>query len=96
MLVHEYVIQWCAHCKPARLRAVSEMELSKTMDARAAKVWLDPTGSHAIVAVTSANAAEGHYVHAKWQKSRSLGKLRGILLSCIAWDLVKGSDLATG
>ena len=78
------------------LHAVAEMELSKVADARATGVWMDSTGAHVLCAITTANAAEAHYAHARWQKSRALGKLRGILLSCVAWDLVKGTESLTG
>ena len=78
------------------LCAVAEMELSKAADARATGVWIDPTGSHVLCAVSTASAAEAYYVHRGWQKARGLSKLRGILLSCVAWDLVKGSESSTG
>ncbi|KAK9789373.1 hypothetical protein WJX73_010275 [Symbiochloris irregularis] len=78
------------------LAPVAEMELSKAAGARAMGVWMDPTASHVICAVATASAAEAYYVHKGWQKPRPLSKLRGILLSCVAWDLSNGTESSTG
>ena len=94
--VHAHAVSQVLIIVSACCDAVAEMELSKAADAKATGVWMDSTASHVICAVTSANAAEAHYAHARWQKSRVLGKLRGILLACVAWDLVKGNESSTG
>jgi hypothetical protein len=82
--------------------AVSELELSRAADVRAAGIWMDPTGTHAIVSIEAGNtlgaSTEVHYVHAKWKKSRMLPKLKqkGMRITAIAWDLSHLSESSTG
>lgn len=63
---------------------------------------MDPTTTHALVAVTVGNtlgsATEMHYVHAKWKKSRVLAKLKqiGLHVTAVAWDATKVSESSSG
>ncbi len=77
--------------------AVLEVELSKAAGAKATGVWMDPEGNHMLVAVSVAGTGhESHYVHARWKKSRVIGKLKNVAVSCLAWDSVRGSEATTG
>ncbi len=82
--------------------AVSELELSRTADVRSARIWVDPTATHAIISVevgnTLGSSPEVHYVHAKWKKSRTLSKLKqkGMHISAVAWDDAQLSEASTG
>uniref|UniRef100_A0A2P2LBD4 Uncharacterized protein n=1 Tax=Rhizophora mucronata TaxID=61149 RepID=A0A2P2LBD4_RHIMU len=50
------------------------------------RVFVDPGGSHCIATVVGGGGAETYYVHAKWNKPRALGKLRGLVVNAVAWN----------
>ncbi|BDA49156.1 Vacuolar protein sorting-associated protein 18 homolog [Coccomyxa sp. Obi] len=84
------------------LLPVSELELSRVPDARVTGVWMDPTATHALVAVTLGSAlgstTEMYYVHAKWKKARALSKLKpkGLRFTSVAWNHAKLSEASSG
>ncbi len=77
-----------------------EVQLSNAAEARATGVWLDPSGVHTLVAVMAGNtlgaAAEAHYVHARWKRSRTVSKLRGVSLTAVGWNSAQVTDTSTG
>ncbi len=77
-----------------------ELQLSNAAEARATGVWLDASGAHALVAVVAGNtlgaAAEAHYVHARWKRSRVFGKPRGVALTAVGWNAAQVTQAGTG
>lgn len=77
-----------------------ELQLSNAAEARATGVWLDASGAHALVAVVAGNtlgaAAEAHYVHACWKRSRVVGKPRGVSLTAVGWNAAQVTQAGTG
>ncbi|GBG85891.1 hypothetical protein CBR_g40703 [Chara braunii] len=60
------------------------------------KVFVDPSGRHIIATIRNvAGAAETHYLHSRWKKSRPLNRLRGMLINAVAWNKVQVSDVST-
>lgn len=82
--------------------AVTELELSRAADVRAAGMWVDPTAMHALISVevgnTLGSSTEVHYVHARWKKSRTLSKLKqkGTRITAVAWHHAQLSEASTG
>ena len=56
------------------------------------KLFLDPTGSHLIVSLTT---AEHFYLHARGSKPKKLTTWQGVVVECIAFDRVYGSEAST-
>ena len=79
---------------------MSEVELSRAPDAHATHVWVDPTATHALVAITIGNtlgsSSELLYVHAKWKKPRTLTQLKGSRITAVAWNHTKVTEASTG
>ena len=77
-----------------------EVQLSNAAEARATGVWLDPSGVHTLVAVVAGNTlgavAEAHYVHARWKRSRPIGKLKGVSLTAAGWSAAQVTEAGTG
>lgn len=47
------------------------------------RMFLDPTASHLIIATTS---SENFYLHTQSRQPRSLSRLKGVSIECIAWN----------
>ncbi|KAK9832068.1 hypothetical protein WJX81_003754 [Elliptochloris bilobata] len=79
---------------------VLEVQLSSAAEARATGVWLDPSGMHTLVAVVAGNTlgatAEAHYVHARWKRSRPIGKMKGVSLTAVGWNAAQVTEASTG
>jgi len=50
------------------------------------RVFVDPGGSHCIATVVGGGGADTFYTHAKWNKPRILGKLKGLVVNAVAWN----------
>uniref|UniRef100_A0A2P2LBB4 Vacuolar membrane protein pep3 n=1 Tax=Rhizophora mucronata TaxID=61149 RepID=A0A2P2LBB4_RHIMU len=59
------------------------------------RVFVDPGGSHCIATVVGGGGAETYYVHAKWNKPRALGKLRGLVVNAVAWNRQQITEAST-
>lgn len=66
--------------------SVVEIDLQRPGDAVCRQVWLDPSGSHCLVAASAATGApETLYVDSAWKKARILSKMKGMALTAVAW-----------
>ncbi|KAL6783732.1 VPS18 [Auxenochlorella protothecoides x Auxenochlorella symbiontica] len=66
--------------------SVVEIDLQRPGDAVCRQVWLDPLGSHCLVAASAATGApETLYVDSAWKKARILSKMKGMALTAVAW-----------
>jgi hypothetical protein len=75
--------------------AVSELELTKSPDARVRRLFVDPLGLHALVTVATGNVVEPLYIDRHWRKARPLPKLKGLGLTSVAWPPVLHSAVVT-
>jgi hypothetical protein len=57
-------------------------------------VFLDNGGRHALIALKSTTGfpAETLYTHARWKKARPLAKLKGLLVTAVAWNKQQSND----
>ena len=77
--------------------APTEVELSRAPDAVADGVWLDPSGTHTVAAVTVGGRHEMHYVHARWKRSRPLAVATASdAVAVAAFDSTTTTDTSTG
>lgn len=74
----------------------AEIELSRAPDAAATAVWLDATGTHAVVALETGGRRETHYCHARWKRSRALAGPAGAAVTAAAFDGAAVTDTTTG
>lgn len=80
---------------------VTETEVYKASDSKAANVFVDPTGSHVLVCVRAAGSgpavvAETFYLHRKWAKAKPLPKLKGTVVTAVGWQQPGQPRLADG
>lgn len=55
-------------------------------DVHITAVFVDPTANHILVSTRSAaGVAELHYAHRRWPKSRPLARLKGNVVTAVAW-----------
>ena len=59
-------------------------------------MWTDASATHCFVALKTAAGPETHYMHAKWKKARSLGKLKGHHVTHAAWHPEAVTETSTG
>lgn len=64
---------------------VAELEVSKAADARIRRLFVDPLGLHHLLVLQSGSATEVHHVDSSFKKSKSIGKLRGVGVTSVAW-----------
>ena len=69
----------------------TEVELSRAPGAAAAGLWLDSSGTHAVVSLATGGAsgpaeAETLYLHASWKKARPVAGLVGVATTAAAFD----------
>ena len=62
--------------------------LSKRLDDRIHRLFLDPFGHHCLVSMQSGAVL---YLHCHWAKPHSLSKLKGHVLESVAWNHMDGS-----
>ncbi|KAG1655491.1 hypothetical protein FOA52_008962 [Chlamydomonas sp. UWO 241] len=64
----------------------SEAEVTKNGDAHIHAVFVDPSANHVLVSTRgSGGAAELHYVHRRWPRSRVLTKFKGVAVCAVGW-----------
>ncbi|XP_052198985.1 vacuolar sorting protein 18 isoform X1 [Diospyros lotus] len=59
------------------------------------RVFVDPGGSHCIATVVGGGGADTFYTHAKWNKPRILGKLKGLVVNAVAWNRQQITEAST-
>jgi hypothetical protein len=69
-----------------------EIVISKRVDDRIHKVFLDPTGHHGIIAMANGQV---YYMHSRWNKAHQLSKVKGIIIESIAWNTAFGTEQST-
>ncbi|OAE21445.1 hypothetical protein AXG93_3506s1190 [Marchantia polymorpha subsp. ruderalis] len=72
-----------------------DLSASRGVDYTVHKVFIDPGGRHSIASVCSNAGSENYYIHAKWKKPRALPKLKGWVVSAVAWNRQQISDAST-
>ena len=63
-------------------QAWKEVEISRRPEDSVYDVFLDPTGAHILI---SFGHGETHYLHSSATKARPLSKLKGLMVSAVAW-----------
>jgi vacuolar protein sorting-associated protein 18 len=82
------VVRW-QHAAPT---LCDEIEISRRHQDVIHKVFVDPTGTHVLVAL---QGGETHYIHKSSTKARKLAKWSGAAVECVAFDRRRGSDSTT-
>ncbi|MBN3326234.1 VPS18 protein, partial [Atractosteus spatula] len=71
----------------------NQVELGRKDEAKVHKLFLDPTGAHLVISLTS---SECLYLNRNTQKVRSLSRWKGHLIESIAWNKLLGTETNTG
>ncbi|CAH2327741.1 vacuolar sorting-associated 18 homolog [Pelobates cultripes] len=71
----------------------NQVDLGRKDESRVHKLFLDPTGSHLLIALST---NECLYLNRNAQKVRTLSKWRGHLIECIGWNRFLGTETSTG
>lgn len=71
----------------------NQIELGRKDDGKVHKLFLDPTGSHLVISLTTNECV---YLNRNTQKVRSLSRWRGHLIESIGWNKLIGSETNTG
>ncbi|XP_041071100.1 vacuolar protein sorting-associated protein 18 homolog isoform X1 [Carcharodon carcharias] len=71
----------------------NQIEVGRKDDARIHKLFLDPSGSHLLISLTS---SECLYLNRNSQKVRSLSRWKGHLIESVGWNKHLGSESNTG
>ena len=67
---------------------VAELELTKSQDARVRRMFVDPLGLHVLITLQSGSSLETFYLDSTWKKARPIPKLKGLVISSVAWPAV--------
>eukprot|EP00877_Chromochloris_zofingiensis_P007678 jgi/Chrzof1/3163/Cz12g14060.t1 len=65
---------------------VIETELTRQPDSRVRGLFVDPGGTHNIINIKSNTVVETQYLHKRWQKPRTLSKLKGVVVTAVGWQ----------
>ncbi|XP_060772299.1 vacuolar protein sorting-associated protein 18 homolog [Neoarius graeffei] len=76
--------------KPDQL---NQIELGRKDDSKVHKLFLDPTGSHLVISLTTSECV---YLNRNTQKVRSLSRWRGHLIESVGWNKILGNETNTG
>jgi len=71
---------------------LEEIVISKRVDDRIHKVFIDPSGHHAIISMSNGSA---YYMHSRWNKAHLLSKVKGVLIESIGWNAALGTEQST-
>lgn len=71
----------------------NQIELGRKDDSKVHKLFLDPTGSHLVISLTTNECV---YLNRNTQKVRSLSRWRGHLIESVGWNKLLGTDSNTG
>ncbi|XP_031550189.1 vacuolar protein sorting-associated protein 18 homolog [Actinia tenebrosa] len=76
----------------ANTNEIDTVELSRRMDDTIYKIFLDPSARHLIICM---NSQESYYLARNSKKPKLLTKLRGHLISAVAWNKSKLTETST-
>ncbi|XP_062858441.1 vacuolar protein sorting-associated protein 18 homolog isoform X3 [Trichomycterus rosablanca] len=71
----------------------NQIELGRKDDSKVHKLFLDPTGSHLVISLTTNECV---YLNRNTQKVRNLSRWRGHLIESVAWNKQFGTETNTG
>nr|XP_033808678.1 vacuolar protein sorting-associated protein 18 homolog isoform X2 [Geotrypetes seraphini] len=71
----------------------NQVELGRKDEAKVHKLFLDPTGSHLLIAL---NTSECLYLNRNTQKIRTLSRWKGHIVESIGWNKFFGTETNTG
>ncbi|KAK2864365.1 hypothetical protein Q7C36_003519 [Tachysurus vachellii] len=71
----------------------NQIELGRKDDCKVHKLFLDPTGSHLVISLTTSECV---YLNRNTQKVRSLSRWRGHLIESVGWNKILGNETNTG
>ncbi|OCT66404.1 hypothetical protein XELAEV_18042658mg [Xenopus laevis] len=71
----------------------NQVDLGRKDDFKVHRIFLDPTGSHLLIAL---NTSECLYLNRNAQKVRVLSRWRGHLVESIGWNKLLGNETSTG
>lgn len=71
----------------------NQVDLGRKDESRVQKLFLDPTGSHLLIAL---NTNECLYLNRNAQKVRTLSRWRGHSIECVGWNKFLGNETSTG
>ncbi|XP_059898569.1 vacuolar protein sorting-associated protein 18 homolog [Gadus macrocephalus] len=71
----------------------NQMEMGRKDDCKVHKLFLDPSGSHLLISLSS---SECLYLNRNTQKVRSLSRWRGHLIESVGWNKLLGTETNTG
>ncbi|CAL1534740.1 unnamed protein product [Lymnaea stagnalis] len=69
-----------------------EVELPKSVVDKVYKIFLDPTGRHLIISMTS---QENFYISRNWKKPKPIVKMKGHLIECVGWNWQNANNNTT-
>ncbi|XP_061405705.1 vacuolar protein sorting-associated protein 18 homolog [Lethenteron reissneri] len=72
---------------------IDELEVLRAQDDKIHKLFLDPTGSHLLIALES---QECLYLSRNSRKAKNLSKWRSHLIECVGWNKLAGNEVSTG
>jgi vacuolar protein sorting-associated protein 18 len=85
---NQRIVRWSMNSgEPAE-----EFDVSKKCGGNIERLFLDPTGSHLIIAC---NNSENFYMHSSYKKVRTLHKTKGVYLCSVAWNKKEGTEKNT-
>jgi len=64
---------------------VDEVQVSSAHDCKTRRLFVDPFGNHVLLLVQNGTNMETLYVDSKFERMRSISKLRGICTTSVAW-----------
>lgn len=71
----------------------NQIELGRKDDSKVHRLFLDPTGSHLVISLST---NECLYLNRNTQKVRSLSRWRGHLIESVGWNKLLGTETNTG
>uniref|UniRef100_A0AAY4AWJ0 Vacuolar protein sorting-associated protein 18 homolog n=1 Tax=Denticeps clupeoides TaxID=299321 RepID=A0AAY4AWJ0_9TELE len=71
----------------------NQVELGRKDDSKVHKIFLDPTGSHLVISLSTNECV---YLNRNTQKVRGLSRWRGHLIESVGWNKALGTETSTG
>eukprot|EP01113_Clastostelium_recurvatum_P023090 TRINITY_DN2761_c0_g1_i3.p1 TRINITY_DN2761_c0_g1~~TRINITY_DN2761_c0_g1_i3.p1 ORF type:complete len:987 (-),score=308.24 TRINITY_DN2761_c0_g1_i3:8-2968(-) len=63
---------------------LEDIEISRRSEDKIHKIFLDPTGSHLLISMAN---EDNYYIHSSWKKPKLIPKLKGHVITSMAWDM---------
>ena len=64
---------------------VDEVQVSSAHDCKTRRLFVDPFGNHVLLLVQNGTSLETLYVDSKFERMRSISKLKGVCTTSVAW-----------